>query len=295
MIELRGSILVFVLALVTASVCPASLAAQDPPRILVTNDDGWDAPGLTALAEALAALGEVVVSAPLVNQSGSSQSLGSLSRGIDVRSVEIAGATEAWAVDATPAGATTFGLRELGRDRPFDLVVSGINRGANVGDVSHNSGTVGAAMQAAMIGTPSIAASLDARSNEYRSAARYTAAVAEAALAQGLPPGLVLSINVPAAATTGDADVVVLPMGGAYLAFEDFEKLSDRDGVTTWRPRRRIVRSVEEAVGQPRFAGRDTEAYLDGKVTVTPLLFDWTAGDELDWVRSWLPDYNARP
>ena len=255
---------------------------------MVSNDDGWDSPGLSALVEALSDLGEGVVSAPLENQSGSSHSFGAMRAGLAVRGVEVAGAAEAWAVDGTPAAATAFGLRELGRERPFDLVVSGINRGANVGDVAHNSGTVGAAMQAAMDGIPSIASSLDLRGSDYSVAARYTALVAEAALHQPLPPGLVLSINVPVTATAA-TEVAVRQMGGVYLMSEGFEKISETDGVAIWRPRFRLVETVAGTAGQDRIAGSDTVAYLEGRITVTPLRYDWTAYEQLDWVRSWLP------
>ncbi len=130
---------------------------QARPRILVTNDDGYESPGLRSLVAELATFADVVVSAPAGNRSGSSQSMGSLGGALEVERVEIPGAAVAYAINGTPAMAATFGLLELGREKPFDLLVSGINQGANVGKVSHLSGTVGAAMQGVYLGVPSIA------------------------------------------------------------------------------------------------------------------------------------------
>ena len=117
------------------------------PRILVTNDDGIDAPGLGALVLEMAKVGEVVVVAPANNRSGSSHSI-STSGSLVVEPRNMAGAKEAWAVSGTPADAVSFGIIGIGKKQPFDLVVSGVNRGSNVGLVAHYSGTVGAAMEA---------------------------------------------------------------------------------------------------------------------------------------------------
>jgi 5'-nucleotidase len=279
--------LAIVIAMAGAAQPPPGTGEPARPRFLVTNDDGWEAPGLAALVQELQRHGEVVVSAPAANQSGSSQSWGALGQPMRVRRVALAGAAEAWAVEGTPAVATAFGLLQLRGDRPFDLVVSGINRGANVGDVAHVSGTVGAAMQAASLGVPAIASSQDSLSSDYAVAALYTAQVALAALAQQLPAGLVLSINVPARATTGGSErrAVALPMGRGYLEIPSFAELQrEADGESAlWRPNLRLLDP------SPELAGSDTGAYLDGAITVTPLLFDWTAHDRLEWLRGWLP------
>lgn len=288
-----GMAAIFLAGLMLAAAAPApaqepqASAAASPqrPRFLVTNDDGWEAPGLSALVQELQRHGDVVVSAPAVNQSGSSQSLGALGQPLRVRPVTIAGAAEAWAVEGTPAVAAAFGLLQLRGERPFDLVVSGINRGANVGDVAHVSGTVGAAMQAASLGVPAIASSQDSLAGDYAVAALYTARLALAALEQDLPPGLVLSINVPAkAATSGKASAQALPMGKGYLEITGFQKLpADESEGELWRPSLRLL-SSSDGLG-----GSDTGVYLDGEITVTPLAFDWTAHDRLEWLRSWLP------
>ena len=260
--------LVFVgLALV---VLPA--VAQDRPRILVTNDDGYRSVGLTTLVAALSEVGEVTVAAPSSNRSGSSQSLGSLRDPFRVERVQIEGATVAVAVDGTPAAAVTFGVLELAGDRPFDLVVSGINNGANVGEVSHLSGTVGAAMQAAFLGQRAIAVSQFADEGGFEVAAAYTAKLAVWLLGSDVPRDVILSVNVPEAAVkAGGGEALVRPMGGSFLSFDGFASDDPGASPSTWTTR------LGRDVSAP--AGSDTEAYLAGRITVTPLRFDWTDED----------------
>lgn len=258
-----------------------------PLRILVTNDDGWDSPGLAKLVEAFGGMGEIVVSAPLHNASGSGTSLGSLSGPFEVTKVNIPGAVEAYAVDATPATAALFGIVQLGAEHPFDFVVSGINVGANVGQAAHASGTVGAAMRAALSGIPALAVSQDFRSRDFSVAARYTAQLVRQLATETFPEGLVLSINVPAQATHGGAQAVIEPMGPTYLLLDGFRQVESKgedDGDTkVWRGRRHLLTSPQG------LEGTDTGSYLSGKITVTPITVDWTAGEATHWLESWLP------
>ena len=128
-------------------------------RILVTNDDGIESPLLHNLVANLASLSrvEIVVAAPDQNQSGSSQS--SVGGPLIVEKVSIEGATEAYSISGRPADAVRFAVVQLQTPNKFDLVISGVNRGANVGNVSHLSGTVGAAMEGVYHGLPAIAVS----------------------------------------------------------------------------------------------------------------------------------------
>ena len=127
-------------------------------RILVTNDDGFDSPGLHALAKALKPLGEVVVAAPDREYSGASSSVGPIPLTTEKHKVEIDGIDEAWAVSGPP-GLIVFLASMGGFGAPFDLVVSGINPGANVGNPVYLSGTIGAAFLARMNGITGIAIS----------------------------------------------------------------------------------------------------------------------------------------
>ncbi|MCH7602377.1 MAG: hypothetical protein IIB54_06395 [Planctomycetes bacterium] len=130
------------------------------PRILVANDDGIAAPGLHALVRELSSFADIVVVAPENNRSGSSHSLSLYRAEMTLTRTDIEGALEAYAVNGSPADAVNIGLLHVGREKPFDLVVTGINHGANVGVTAHISGTVGSAMEAALNGVPATAPEL---------------------------------------------------------------------------------------------------------------------------------------
>lgn len=120
-------------------------------RICITNDDGIYAEGLRRLVEWARTLGEVTVYAPKVEQSGRSHAI-ELHKPIEVKPAEVPGAAKAWAVDSTPADCVRFAL--LGHHEEFDLIISGINNGANIGQDIIYSGTVGACFEAAALGAP---------------------------------------------------------------------------------------------------------------------------------------------
>ena len=171
-------------------------------NVLLTNDDGVFAPGLRALGDAFSAEGHgVLVCAPDRERSAASHSV-TIGKLIGVEPVDFPGAKRAWAADGTPADCASLGLflaREAGER--VDLVVSGINRGMNQGGACIYSGTVGAAMEAAMCGCQGLAVSLcldpgDARP-DYGPAARVALRVARWALAHPLPLGVMYNLNVP--------------------------------------------------------------------------------------------------
>jgi 5'-nucleotidase len=168
-------------------------------RILVTNDDGIRAPGILALARALTTLGEVTVVAPADNQSGKAHSL-TILEPIFVDKVTLEGISTAYAATATPASCVKVALGALMTDKP-NLVVSGINRGQNLGRVAYVSGTVGAAREAALQGIAAIAVSLKLAEGttdvSYAAAAAASRQIAELVKTSGLPPGVFLNVNVP--------------------------------------------------------------------------------------------------
>ncbi len=245
-------------------------------RVLLTNDDGIESPLLAALKVELQALPgvEVMVSAPHENQSGSSQS----SAGGDFMVDEIYrdGTLFGYAVHGRPADAVRFGLVMLSDGNDFDLVVSGINRGANVGDVSHLSGTVGAAMQAQFQGIPSIAISQDVGDVDTVASAKFAARLVQKYQREGAPRGVVLSINIPGGELRG---VRVRPMGDSYLGTAGYELLGQSGNSSTYRRERIIVQSTDSTT--------DTYSYQNGFITITPLKFDWTDHDFLSEVESW--------
>ena len=162
-----GLLTIVALIILTASVTDV----QQRFRILVTNDDGIETAGIHTLAESLRSVAdEVVVVAPDGNRSGSSQAISG--EPLVVREFWDGSRSLGYGVSGFPADAVRFGLIELGGDQGFDLVVSGINVGSNVGNVSHLSGTVGAAMEAIFQGVPAIAVSQEAGDTNYTLAAR---------------------------------------------------------------------------------------------------------------------------
>ncbi len=265
----------FVSTLATVVSLAAHGQSADRPHILVTNDDGIEAPGIVALASELAKIGDVTVFAPSENRSGSSMSL-DIRNQISITPVMRDGVLFGYGVGTSPAGAALVGLEhEAEAGRPVDVVVSGINRGANVGDLGHFSGTVGAAMMAAYYGIPAVAVSADARHPDWDLAARFTAQFVEELLRRETQAGIVYSINVPAGVTRGDT-AVAAPMGGSYFSLGFTVRTSDSAG------------SAVPRFGEPVVpAGSDTEHYNHGTVTVTPLHFDWTARDALRELASW--------
>jgi len=251
-------------------------------RILLSNDDGIESSLLAVLKTELEKLPdtEVVVSAPAENQSGSSHGSGINPLQVDRYTVD--GEFFGYAVHGRPADAVRFGIVELGKDEPFDLVVSGINRGANVGDVSHLSGTVGAAMEGIYQGIPALAVSEDTQGVDTTVSARLAAQIVARYESDGAPEGILLSLNIPRGELRG---IAIRPMGDSYLKTAAYNVESQSGDSTTYSRERIIVRSDN--------AESDTYAYQQGYATITPIKFDWTATEYIGEVESWniqLPD-----
>lgn len=257
---------------------PGAPAIDGPWRILVTNDDGIDSPHLAALVSELDALGEIVVSAPARNRSGSSRSIEMFSGPLALARAELAGADEAWSLDGTPADACAFGAVHLARERGFDLVVSGINGGSNVGEFAYVSGTIGAAMEGAAHGIPAIAVSMDARA-DLALAARYAADFARALLERGAAPEIVYTINVPRAAAAGAKGASATSVGPPPASATSF--LISEDGG-----------SARASIGANSSAppeGSDTAEFAAGRITVTALRRDWSDREAAVALAAWLP------
>ncbi len=163
------------------------------PSILVTNDDGVQSPGIHALAAALRPLGDVTIVAPVTESSAIGHAL-TLARPLRLERVS----DETYTVDGTPTDCVNIALTMV-LDRKPDLVVSGINKGYNLGDDVTYSGTVAGAMEAALLGIPGIAMSLERTADpfDFSTAARAAATIAEGVLQTGLPARTFLNVNVP--------------------------------------------------------------------------------------------------
>jgi 5'-nucleotidase len=239
------------------------------PRILVTNDDGIQAPGLHALEAALARVGEVYTVSPLYEQSASS-------RHITLRKpfrYQPAG-PHRYAVDGTPADCAMMALTLLLDFRP-DLVVAGINNGPNLGENVYYSGTVAGAAEGAKYGIPAIAMSVNQRVDiDYGPAADFAAKLAAQVIETGLPQGIALNVNVPYPSYDG----VEITHQSRKISRNLMIETHDPYG----RPYYWMHEDVPLADAEP---GSDYAAVRDGKVSITPLRFDHTAWDLMEELR----------
>lgn len=254
---------------------------SDEPLILVSNDDGIDAPGIRALAQAMEGLGRLYVVAPVSEQSA-------VGHAITVRNPVRAHRTRfdgggddvtAFAVTGTPADCVKLAVNQLLPRHP-DLVVSGINRGPNTAVNVIYSGTVSAATEATILGIDAIAFSHCAwEGGDYGPAGRIARRIAERVMRRGLPPGILLNVNIPA------------------LPYDEIRGI-----MATRQARSRWEESFSERVdpfNQPYYwlSGRfvnldegentDLEAVEHGYVSVTPIHYDLTAYEFLDALGAW--------
>ena len=238
-------------------------------KILVTNDDGVHSEGIKALAEALAPFGEVTVVAPIQEASAIGHAL-TLRRPLRIENIS----ERVFAVDGTPTDCVNIAITHVLREKP-DLIVSGINKGWNLGDDVTYSGTVSGALEGALLGIPSIAISAQRVGDdcEFGPSARAAAVVAEAVLERGMPKFTLLNINVPTGRNRGFRitiqakrnhvtviDERVDPRGRPYYWIEE--------GENEWEPHDQS----------------DYQAVRDGYISITPLQPDMTAYDALKYV-----------
>lgn len=257
-------LVVLILVLLLTSPAVAQQAAGNF-TILVTNDDGFDAPGLRALVEALRPLGELYVSAPAMEQSGKGHSVATTREPILVSERRQPDGKTWFAVEAPPATCVRLGLEVLLPRRP-DVVISGINRGENLGILVYYSGTLGAAREAAISGIPAIAVSM--RGNDERdyvaAAAFIQQLVKELRARQLLKPGLFLNVNVPSGERKG-VEVARLSTRATHERFE--RRTSPRGRVYFW--------SAWEPLETDE-VGTDVAAFARGFITLTPMSLDVT-------------------
>ena len=235
-------------------------------RILVTNDDGVHSEGIHALAAALARLGEVTIVAPHIEASAIGHAL-TLRRPLRMERL----ANGAYEVDGTPTDCVNVALTQLYKDPP-DLIVSGINKGYNLGDDVTYSGTVAGALEGALLGVASIAISLERSGGVYdfTQAAAAAATVADGVLERGLPPRVFININVPSGIPKGLRATVQAKRNHVTVVSERLD------------PRGRPYYWIEE--GQNDWEPHDQSDYQavrDGYVSITPLQPDLTAYDAL--------------
>lgn len=241
--------------------------------ILLTNDDGIHSAGLQALADEMQSLGRVVVVAPDRERSAVGHAL---TLHAPLRAEEIQ--TDRWAVSGTPTDAVSLGIHGLLKEKPA-LVISGINKGANMGDDLTYSGTVAAAMEATLMGVPAVAISLDSRKfsyDDFRSAAAVARQMAETVLEHGLPADTFINVNVPDSTPLG----IRLTRQGKRV-YEDVV-VQNRD------PRGRSYYWIGAGeLGFQDLEGTDFHAVHNGYVSVTPLHLDLTNYAAMERLRQW--------
>lgn len=254
-------------------------------RVLITNDDGIQGPGLKALVDARPAGAEVWVVAPDRERSATSHAI-TIHKPLRVDAVDMGTGVRAFHLNGTPSDCVKLGV-ELIEDAPA-VVLSGINRGANLGTDVVYSGTVSGAIEAAVHDLPAIALSLDAGDADdpdmYADAARVGWYLAEQLVEHGLPRGTLLNVNVPAGKPLRGVQVTRL---GVRLYKNVLHKRRD--------PRGRVYYWLAGDVADMDLDDKmtDTASVHNGYVSVTPIQFDLTQYEALDAVRGWGLDLAA--
>jgi len=256
-------------------------------RVLLTNDDGISAPGLQAARRALRELDgvEVEVIAPDSNRSATARSITTRSP-LTVEEVGFGDGDVGYATDGTPVDCVRFAELGLVGGRP-DLIVSGINHGANLGDDITYSGTVAAAFEGIVLGIPAIAVSQQSSGGgmgyvsgrfDFGVAASFTAELVRGLVGRAMPPKTLINVNCPAGEPTG---IEVTKLGKRIyndelrLVEEDAESGRRHYEIYGWQP------------GYEREEGTDLTAVAAGRIAVTPIHFDLTDHGELERLREW--------
>lgn len=246
-------------------------------RILVSNDDGVYAPGIYSLAEELASIAEIKVVAPDRNRSAASNSL-TLTRPLRVKQLE----NTYFSVEGTPTDCVHLALTGF-LDLPIDMVVSGINDGANLGDDILYSGTVAAAMEGRHLGLPAIAVSMVGENiQHYQTAAVITKQLVMQLRSANLPSQTILNVNVPDLPLEQIKGIQVTRLGTRHAAEPIVKELDPRGRPIYW-------------VGPPgpeadAGIGTDFHAISMGYVSITPLHLDMTHYKIFDQLATWVGD-----
>jgi len=233
-------------------------------KIVLTNDDGIFAPGLAAIYKELVHLGKVTVVAPIDSRSGASHSV-TFSEPLVCNKIDIKGQFTGYGVHGSPADCVKLAHMEL-HDGPIDLLVAGINNGANIGINVYYSGTVAAAMEAAFLRIPSVALSLAADDDmDFETAAKYCIEILKKLMP--LESGSVININIPPLSKEPPKGIKVVPQSTGGL-HEHYLVSKDEGGQTVFRL----------AGGEHRTDQRptDTTSLSEGYITITALAPDMT-------------------
>ena len=246
-------------------------------KILITNDDGIRAKGIESLTEVLSELGEVYVVAPNTEKSACGHGI-TMRTPMIVEEVQIPYAAKAWTVTGLPADCVKLGIRMLVED--VDLVVSGTNHGANVGEDCFYSGTVAGGIEGIFSGKPSMAVSICSTDpKHFGPSMKIAKKLAKRVLEEGLEEGIMLNVNIPDLPEEEIKGVRVTQLGHVHYA-ENFRK--EQSGYGDWYY---WYNGVAEKL--PQHPEADVQAIRDKYITVTPIQFDLTAQAYRKEIESW--------
>ncbi|MEL7535493.1 MAG: 5'/3'-nucleotidase SurE [Pseudomonadota bacterium] len=247
-------------------------------KILISNDDGYRSEGIAALVRCVRRRAEVRVVAPDRNRSGASNSL-SLENPLRVQRID----EVTWCVNGTPSDCVHLALTGMFDDNP-DMVISGINHGANLGDDTIYSGTVAAAMEGRFLGWPAIAVSLAGHSaSHFDTAADVVDRLLDRLERDPLPPDSILNVNVP--------DIPVADVNGIRATRLGFRHRSEPVHRAHDPGGREVFWIGTAGAGQDAGPGTDFHAIEHGEVSVTPLKIDLTHHEQLSGVANWLNEH----
>lgn len=279
-------------------------------RVLISNDDGVDSPGIWALYQEISRIAETVVVAPITERSAVGHAI-SVYNEVTLRRHVREEKEWGYGLDGTPADCVKMALTTIMKDAPPDLVISGINRGQNTGTSILYSGTVAAALEATMSRVPAIAVSLAVMSpfkgeklgsfqpgsteladpakslgrtvEEYRPAARFAARLAQTVAKRGLPRGVLLNVNVPLLPEEKIKGVAVSKMGHS-LFVDEFRVVSEEGGATSYR------NVGDRLIQSPAGDDWDDLVLHEQKISVTPLHYDLTHHEFAEQLKRWALD-----
>jgi 5'/3'-nucleotidase len=244
-------------------------------RILISNDDGYHSTGIAILAEHLAKIADITVVAPESNRSGASNSL-TLDRPLSVRKAH----NGFFYVNGTPTDCVHLALTGLMQEMP-DLVISGINDGANMGDDTIYSGTVAAAMEGYLLSIPSIAISMSQHNaKNFETGAKIAVELVQHYLENRIEAPILLNVNVPDIPYEQLKGTVVTRLGKRHKAEAVIELMTPRGEKVYW----------VGAAGQPNDGGEGTDFYAvsNNQVSITPIRADLTKHEQLSTLKNWL-------
>lgn len=247
------------------------------PTILISNDDGIGADGIKALAKEIRKFANVIVAAPHTQQSAVGHSI-TMSSPIRVKEVPVFKDLNGFAIEGTPADSVKLAVHTLLKDRKIDLMISGINQGANTAINTIYSGTVSAATEGTILGIPSIAISLTSYTyTDFTLAAKFASKIAKVVIKKGLPKGTLLNVNVPA----------IKKIKGVKITKQGKSSWDDTYEIRIDPGNRKYYWLTGSMKKIDKTTEYDVKAVDEGYISVTPIHYDLTDYKMYDEMKNW--------